>query len=64
VIGGCTSTSLEKTTLKKCLCVDANMAVYDRESMSVARFNTPLALVRDRFIIACGGQISEDKATD
>lgn len=31
--------------------------------MSLGRFNTPLALIRDRFIIACGGQVNESSAT-
>lgn len=44
--------------LKQCLCVDANMTVYDRESMNLGRYNAPLCLVRDRFVIACGGQIN------
>jgi len=40
------------------------MSIYDRESMSIGRFNTPLALIRDRFILACGGQTNEDAATN
>jgi hypothetical protein len=50
--------------LKQCFCIDANMSIYDRESMSMGRYNMPLALVRDRFILACGGQTSENTATN
>jgi len=41
--------------LKQCFCIDANMTFYDRENMNLGRFNAPLALVRDRFILVCGG---------
>jgi hypothetical protein len=40
------------------------MTFYDRENMNLGRFNAPLALVRDRFILACGGQVSENAATN
>jgi hypothetical protein len=55
VIGGSFAMSIEKTGLRQCLSIDANMTVYERENMSLGRLNTPLAPVRDRFIIACGG---------
>ena len=54
----------DQTGLRQCFCIDANMSIYDRESMSIGRFNTPLALIRDRFILACGGQTNEDAATN
>ena len=62
VVGGC-QTLTDQVGLRQCLCIDANMTIYDRESMSAGRFNAPLALVRDRFILACGGQTSENTAT-
>ena len=64
IVGGCLSQAVDRTGLKQCLSIDANMTVYDRESMSLGRFNTPLALIRDRFILACGGQIADNLATN
>ena len=43
------------SALRQCLQIDANLTVYEREAMKVARYCTPLALVRDRFILALGG---------
>jgi len=43
--------------------VDANMNVYEREAMKAPRFLAPLALVRDRFILALGGFTSRTGAT-
>jgi hypothetical protein len=63
IVGGCLSPMGDRG-LKQCLCVDANMQVYDREGMNLGRFNTPLALVRDRFLILCGGQINQDNSTN
>ena len=41
--------------LKDCLMIDANLSVYEREPMKTARYGAPLALIRDRFILALGG---------
>ena len=43
--------------------VDANMSVYEREPMKTGRFQTPLALIRDRFILALGGYTGRTVAT-
>ena len=43
--------------------IDANMSVYERESMKTARFLVPLALIRDRFILALGGFTGRTVAT-
>ena len=39
------------------------MTVYEREPMKTARFMTPLALVRDRFVLALGGFTGRNAAT-
>ncbi len=43
--------------------IDANLTVYEREPMKTARFLAPLALIRDRFILALGGNISRNSPT-
>ena len=35
--------------------VDANMTVYERDPLKAARFLSPLALIRDLFVLALGG---------
>ena len=47
--------NISANALRSCLQIDANYTVYDREQMKQARYATPLALVRDRFILALGG---------
>jgi hypothetical protein len=39
------------------------MTLYERAKMQQGRFNSPLAMVRDRFIFAIGGQTSDRTAT-
>lgn len=39
------------------------MTVYDREPMKTSRFHVPLALIRDRFVLALGGFISRTSVT-
>ena len=43
--------------------VDCNMSVYERTSMTAGRFLAPLALIRDRFILAMGGYTSRSSTT-
>ena len=43
--------------------IDANMTVYDRDHMKTGRFFAPLALIRDRFILALGGFTGRSTAT-
>lgn len=43
--------------LNDTLQLDANLNVYEREPMKTARYHSPLALIRDRFIVAMGGFI-------
>ena len=43
--------------------VDANMFVYERDQMKTARFGAPLALVRDRFVLAIGGMVGRNQPT-
>jgi hypothetical protein len=52
VIGGSRQSG---TPIPDTLMIDANMTVYEREPMKTARFCAPLAMVRDRFILALGG---------
>jgi hypothetical protein len=58
VVGGyrsSSSSSAEINVLRDTLMIDANLSVYEREPMKTARFGAPLALVRDRFVLALGG---------
>ena len=50
-------------SLSDTLQIDANMTVYERKQMKQARYGTPLALIRDRFILALGGFISRSQIT-
>ena len=49
--------------IKDTIQVDANMTAYEREPMKTARYNAPLALIRDRFILALGGFTSKYNTT-
>lgn len=56
VVGGTrTVASGQSSVLQDMLMIDANMSVYEREPMKTGRFLAPLALIRDRFILALGG---------
>ena len=56
VIGGTRNTSSASSiVLSETLQIDANMTIYEKEPMKTGRFFTPLALIRDRFILALGG---------
>ena len=63
VIGGCRQQSAAPAALTDTLQIDCNMTVYEREPMKTARFMTPLALVRDRFVLALGGFTGRSQAT-
>lgn len=63
MVGGYRQSTSGPVVLQDCLQVDANMTVYEREPMKMARFNAPLALVRDRFLLALGGQTSRNALT-
>lgn len=49
---------------KNCLEIDPNMLVENKEPMRIARYNIPLALVKDRFIFAIGGMIGKGRPTE
>lgn len=53
----------EMLPLRDLLQIDANLNVYERESMKSARFCAPVALVRDRFILALGGRTGKNTTT-
>ena len=53
----------EQVVLKECSQIDCNITGYERNPMQTARFNTPLALIKDRFILALGGYISKYNTT-
>lgn len=56
VVGGTrTVASGQSQVLQDMLMIDANMSVYERDQMKTGRFLAPLALIRDRFILALGG---------
>ena len=43
--------------------IDCNMTVYEKEQMKTARMLAPLALIRDRFVLALGGFTSRTATT-
>ena len=45
----------EIQVLHDCQAIDANLTVYERDKMKTARYGSPLALIRDRFILAISG---------
>ena len=63
VVGGTRSQQGGSITLTDMHQIDANMTVYEREHMKTGRFHAPLALVRDRFILALGGFTGRTTAT-
>ena len=63
VVGGTRSQQGGSTVLTDMHQIDANMTVYEREHMKTGRFHAPLALVRDRFILALGGFTGRTTAT-
>lgn len=46
-----------------CLQIDSNLNVLAREKMKSARFDSPLALVFERYLLAFGGKISKFHGT-
>jgi len=44
--------------------IDDNLKAFDKEPMKIGRFNIPLALIKDRFILALGGMTSKSKSTE
>ena len=63
-IGGTrTSQSNGLSVLSDTLQIDANMTVYEKQAMRTARFFAPLALIRDRFILALGGFTGRSTST-
>ena len=63
VIGGFYRNATESTISNGTLQIDANLTAYEREPMKTPRFSAPLALVRDRFILALGGFVSKHSTT-
>ena len=64
MIGGFRSTTgNDNQVIGDVVQIDANMTAYDRESMKNPRFNAPLALIKDRFILALGGFVSKYNTT-
>lgn len=56
------SSAGSKQILDSCQSIDANLTVYERDKMKTARYAAPLALIRDRFILAISGCISRDSS--
>lgn len=63
VIGGYRTSSNENLVLKDCIQIDCNIQAYEREQMKTARYSAPLALIKDRFVLALGGYISKYNIT-
>ncbi len=43
--------------------IDEHLNCHDAANMKMARANTPLCMLADRFIIAAGGQVSSSSFT-
>ena len=63
IIGGTRQSQTGRGAITDTLMIDANLTVYEREPMKTARFLAPLALIRDRFILALGGFTSRSSPT-
>ena len=63
MIGGLQTTSdpRDYILLPYCKQIDANLNIVDRAQMKVPRCSVPLALIRDRWIVAMGGLIGRNK---
>jgi hypothetical protein len=44
--------------------IDPNMMVEMKEPMRLPRYNTSLAMIKDRFIFALGGMVAKGKSTE
>ena len=60
MIGGLVSDLVSKSNWE----IDPNMIVEPKEPMRMGRFSASLALVKDRFVFAIGGNISKNTATE
>ena len=63
VLGGMTNESNKMTALKDCLKIENDLLTTAKPKMHSARFDTPLALVYDRYILALGGKTSKQHGT-
>ena len=48
--------------IRSCALIDENLRTIEMESMQLPRFEIPLALVHDRFILAIGGKTNSTAA--
>lgn len=63
VVGGNKPNGADNLVLNDCIQIDANMTAYEREPMKTARYSAPLALIKDRFVLALGGYVSKYNIT-
>ena len=63
VVGGYRKAGPSTVALQDCLAIDANLAVYEREKMKIARYGAALALIRDRFLLALSGSTGDGQTT-
>ena len=57
------ATNLQQNAIADCTMIDSNLNISERPKMHSARFDTPLALVFERFLLAFGGKISKFNGT-
>ena len=63
MVGGCqpSNDSRDFILLPYTRQIDANLNVIERAPMKTARSSVPLALIRDRWILAMGGNVARNK---
>ena len=64
MIGGLQTSSdpREYTLLPYCKMIDANLIITEKASKKLPRCSVPLAVVKDRWILAMGGLIGRNKS--
>ena len=45
-------------------CIDANLNYIEKEAMKTPRCSVPLAIVKDRWVLAMGGLVGRNKPTN
>jgi len=59
VIGGIVNEQISRN----CLEIDPNMIVTEREPLKIGRYDIPLGLARDRYVLAIGGLLGKNQIT-
>ena len=63
MIGGYRLEQGEPQTLRECVMLNENLQATQKDQLQSPRFEIPLALVHDRFILAIGGKTNKTSGT-